>query len=237
MLFIPFTGVSTEESLVRSNPAMFITVMFGAGCWELVNPCCSLVTLTAHLRRRGQVPPDVTIALLAEDGHLVSLGEGLEEETSLTPFVGSLLLQERGTYVLVQVISKWGLRLPAVAMLESSGFRVRGGGGDHQASQEISLHPSAEGEGAAPTRYESMLENLDDWYPELAEELRWLSGLPSVGDGWRRRAGTRRGHQEQGPPSRQRVGSLLSRTRQLGQEPVPATRVQPDIMVWLVVKE
>ncbi|KAB1255303.1 uncharacterized protein Cadr_000028319 [Camelus dromedarius] len=158
MLFIPFTGVSTEESLVRSNPAMFITVMFGAGCWELVNPCCSLVTLTAHLRRRGQVPPDVTIALLAEDGHLVSLGEGLEEETSLTPFVGSLLLQERGTYVLVQVISKWGLRLPAVAMLEC----------------------------AAPTRYESMLENLDDWYPELA---------------------------------------------------VPATRVQPDIMVWLVVKE
>ncbi|XP_031298248.1 uncharacterized protein C22orf15 homolog [Camelus dromedarius] len=166
---------------------MFITVMFGAGCWELVNPCCSLVTLTAHLRRRGQVPPDVTIALLAEDGHLVSLGEGLEEETSLTPFVGSLLLQERGTYVLVQVIK---------------------------------------GEGAAPTRYESMLENLDDWYPELAEELRWLSGLPSVGDGWRRRAGTRRGHQEQGPPSRQRVGSLLSRTRQLGQEPgIPAPGV------------
>nr|XP_045373004.1 uncharacterized protein C22orf15 homolog [Camelus bactrianus] len=177
---------------------MFITVMFGAGCWELVNPCCSLVTLTAHLRRRGQVPPDVTIALLAEDGHLVSLGEGLEEETSLTPFVGSPLLQERGTYVLVQVIK---------------------------------------GEGAAPTRYESMLENLDDWYPELAEELRWLSGLPSVGDGWRRRAGTRRGHQEQGPPSRQRVGSLLSRTHQLGQEPVPATRAQPDVMVWLVVKE
>ncbi|XP_072808921.1 uncharacterized protein C22orf15 homolog [Vicugna pacos] len=155
---------------------MFITVMFGAGCWELVNPWCSLVTLTAHLRRRGQVPPDVTIALLAEDGHLVSLGEGLEE-TSLTPFVGSPLLQECGTYVLVQVIN------------------------------------------GAPTRYESMLENLDDWYPELAEELRWLSGLPSVGDGRRRRAGTQRGHQEQGPPSRRRVGSLLSRTRQLGQEP------------------
>lgn len=29
-----------------------------AGCWELVNTWCSLVTLTAHLRQRGQVPPD-----------------------------------------------------------------------------------------------------------------------------------------------------------------------------------
>ncbi|XP_070131356.1 uncharacterized protein C22orf15 homolog isoform X3 [Equus przewalskii] len=33
---------------------MFITVMFGAGCRELVNPWCSLVTLTAHLRQRAQ---------------------------------------------------------------------------------------------------------------------------------------------------------------------------------------
>lgn len=29
-----------------------------AGHWELVNPWCSLVTLTAHLKRKGQVPPD-----------------------------------------------------------------------------------------------------------------------------------------------------------------------------------
>lgn len=29
-----------------------------AGCWELVNTWCSLVTLTTHLRQRGQVPPD-----------------------------------------------------------------------------------------------------------------------------------------------------------------------------------
>ncbi|XP_046496458.1 uncharacterized protein C22orf15 homolog [Equus quagga] len=154
---------------------MFITVMFGAGCRELVNPWCSLVTLTAHLRQRAQVPPGTTIALLAEDGHLVSLVEGLEEGASPAPSRGSPLLQERATYVLVQIIK---------------------------------------GEGGAPTRYESLLEKLDDWCPELAEELRWLSGLPAMGDGRRRRMGTRHGHQEQGPPSRpRRVGSLPPRTR------------------------
>ncbi|XP_014402639.1 PREDICTED: uncharacterized protein C22orf15 homolog isoform X6 [Myotis brandtii] len=188
---------------------MFITVMFGAGCRELVNPWCSLVTLTAHLRQRGRVPPDgegqggvmrwgaqgcrhgyqpcpaslpalpATIALLAEDGHLVSLGSDLEEGTSQAPSSGSPLLQERGTYVLVQIIN---------------------------------------GEGGAPTRYESLLENLDDRCPELAEALRRLSGLPPLGNSRRRRTGTRtgtrRGHQDQGPPSRsQRLGSLLSRPR------------------------
>uniref|UniRef100_A0A8C9JG38 Uncharacterized protein n=1 Tax=Panthera tigris altaica TaxID=74533 RepID=A0A8C9JG38_PANTA len=90
---------------------MFITVMFGAGCWELVNTWCSLVILTAHLRQRGQVPPDATIALLAEDGHLVSLDEG----ASQAPSMGSPLLQERGTYVLVQIISK-GMMGPPPAM-------------------------------------------------------------------------------------------------------------------------
>ncbi|XP_060026498.1 LOW QUALITY PROTEIN: uncharacterized protein C22orf15 homolog [Lagenorhynchus albirostris] len=156
---------------------MFITVMSGAGCWELVNPWCSLVLLITHLRQRGQVPPDVTIALLAEDRHLVNLAEGLEEGPSLAPSMGSPLLQERGIYVLVQIIN---------------------------------------GEGGAPTCYESLLENLDERCPELAEELRWLSGLPhppTLGDGWRRRAGTLRGHQEQGPPSRpRRVGFLLPGT-------------------------
>ncbi|XP_073745701.1 uncharacterized protein C22orf15 homolog isoform X3 [Callorhinus ursinus] len=102
-----------------------------AGCWELVNTWCSPVTLTTHLRQRGQVPPDAVIALLAEDGHLVSLDEGLEEGASQAPSTGSALLQERGTYVLVQIIK---------------------------------------GEGGAPTRYESLLENLDDQYPELAGE-------------------------------------------------------------------
>ncbi|XP_027626623.1 uncharacterized protein C22orf15 homolog isoform X1 [Tupaia chinensis] len=116
---------------------MFIRVMFGAGCWELVNPWCSLVTLTAHLKQRGQVPPDATIALLAEDGNLVNLSEGLEEGTSAAPSVGSPLLQERATYVLVQVIS---------------------------------------GEDGAPTRYVSLLENLDDQCPELAGESQGRAG-------------------------------------------------------------
>ncbi|XDB59001.1 hypothetical protein AB1E18_012406 [Capra hircus] len=166
---------------------MFITVMFGAGCWELVNTWCGLGTLTAHLRQRGQVPPDATIALLAEDGHLVSLAEGLEEGPSPAPSVASPPLRERGTYVLVQTIK---------------------------------------GEGGDPTCYESLLENLDGQRPELAgechshgrgfpgltEELRWRLGLLPEGDGQRRRLGTRRGHQEQGPPSR----PLLSRTQELG---------------------
>ncbi|XP_055976778.1 uncharacterized protein C22orf15 homolog [Sorex fumeus] len=129
---------------------MFVTVMFGAGCRELVNPWCNLVTLKTHLKQRGQVPPDATIALLAEDGHLVSLSA--EEGASEAPTMGSSLLQERGTYILVQVIM---------------------------------------GEGGAPTRYESLLENLEDSHPELAEELRWLSGLPSLGEARRRRAGAR----------------------------------------------
>nr|XP_020763090.1 uncharacterized protein C22orf15-like [Odocoileus virginianus texanus] len=90
--------------------AMFIMVMFGAGCWELVNIWCSLGTLTAHLRQRCQVPPDAIIALLAEDGHLVNLVEGLEKGPSPAPSVASPPLQERGTYVLVQIISKWGPR-------------------------------------------------------------------------------------------------------------------------------
>lgn len=120
-----------------------------AGCWELVNTWCSPVTLRAHLRQRGQVPPNgegagrgageegpraprqrcqpclaslsvfpAIIALLAEDGHLVSLDEGLEEEASPAPSMGSPLLQERGTYVLVQIFSKWGPRSPPGVMLE-----------------------------------------------------------------------------------------------------------------------
>ncbi|XP_004636412.1 uncharacterized protein C22orf15 homolog [Octodon degus] len=153
---------------------MFITVMFGAGHRELVNPWCSLVTLTAHLKHKGQVPPEATIALLAEDGHLVNLSEDSEEGTSSAPSMGSSLLQERGTYVLVQVIK---------------------------------------GEDGVPTRYVSLLENLDDWYPELAEELCWLSGLPATGHSRRRRMGNRRGQQDQGTRRSQRVSSLTSKTR------------------------
>lgn len=58
------------------------------------HPCpASLSTLSA------------TTALLAEDGHLVNLVEGLEEGPSPAP-----PMQERGTCVLVQIISKWGPR-------------------------------------------------------------------------------------------------------------------------------
>ncbi|XP_042818938.1 uncharacterized protein C22orf15 homolog [Panthera tigris] len=137
------------------------------------------------LGRRGQESPGrgtspclaflpalpATIALLAEDGHLVSLDEG----ASQAPSMGSPLLQERGTYVLVQIIK---------------------------------------GDDGAPTRYESLLENLDDQCPELAEELRCLSGLQPTSDGRRRHTSTRRDHQEQGPLSKpRRKGSLPSRTR------------------------
>lgn len=48
----------------------------------------------------------------------MSLVEGLEEGASPAPSMGSPLLQERVTYVLVQTISKWGPRLSLVVMLE-----------------------------------------------------------------------------------------------------------------------
>ncbi|XP_028629732.1 uncharacterized protein C22orf15 homolog [Grammomys surdaster] len=150
---------------------MFVTVMFGAGCQELVNPRCSLVNFTVHLKQKAQVPPDVTIALLAEDGHLVKL----EEEVTQAPSMACSLLQEQGTYVLVQVIK---------------------------------------GKDGTLTHYESLLDNLDDQYPELAEELCWLAGFPTTSNGPRRRTGVRRGHREQGPSSKsRRVTSLSSRNR------------------------
>ncbi|XP_076773326.1 uncharacterized protein C22orf15 homolog isoform X6 [Arvicanthis niloticus] len=81
---------------------MFITVKFGAGCQELMNPRCSLVNFTVHLKQKAQIPPEVTIALLAEDGHLVKL----EEEVTQAPSMACSLLQEQRTYVLVQVIKE-----------------------------------------------------------------------------------------------------------------------------------
>ncbi|XP_008960414.1 uncharacterized protein C22orf15 homolog isoform X5 [Pan paniscus] len=151
---------------------MFIKVMFGAGCSVLVNTSCRLVNLTAHLRQKAGLPPDVslhvlpaTIALLAEDGNLVSLEEDLKEGASRAQTMGNSLLKERAIYVLVRIIK---------------------------------------GEDMASTRYESLLENLDDHYPELAEELRRLSGLSSAGHNWRKRMGTRRGRHEQSPTSRPR---------------------------------
>ncbi|XP_026641475.1 uncharacterized protein C22orf15 homolog isoform X6 [Microtus ochrogaster] len=150
---------------------MFITVMFGADCRMLVNSWCSLVTFIVHLKQKAQVPPEVTIALLAEDGHLVRLEEG----TVPAPSMACSLLQEQGTYVLVRIIK---------------------------------------GKDGAPTHYESLLDNLGDQYPELAEELCWLSGLPGTSHSQRRRTSVRRGHREQGPPSRsRRVASLPSTNR------------------------
>uniref|UniRef100_A0A2K6C0K5 Chromosome 22 open reading frame 15 n=1 Tax=Macaca nemestrina TaxID=9545 RepID=A0A2K6C0K5_MACNE len=113
---------------------MFIKVMFGAGCSVLVNTSCRLVNLTAHLRQKAGLPPDATIALLAEDGNLVSLEEDLKEGAAWTQTMGNSLLKERAIYVLIRTISK----------------------------------VAQEGEDMVPTRYESLLENLDDHYPELA---------------------------------------------------------------------
>ncbi|XP_063519472.1 uncharacterized protein C22orf15 homolog isoform X18 [Pongo pygmaeus] len=162
---------------------MFIKVMFGAGCSMLVNTSCRLVNLTAHLRQKAGLPPDATIALLAEDGNLVSLEEDLKEGASRAQTMGNSLLKERAIYVLVRIIK---------------------------------------GEDMASTRYESLLENLDDHYPELAEELCRLSGLSSAGHNWRKRVGTRRGRHEQSPTSRPRKaqgpGTLLP-TSQVGLRP------------------
>ncbi|XP_055107830.1 uncharacterized protein C22orf15 homolog isoform X6 [Symphalangus syndactylus] len=134
---------------------MFIKVMFGAGCSVLVNTSCRLVNLTAHLRQKAGLPRDATIALLAEDGNLVSLEEDLKEGASRAQTMGNSLLKERTTYVLIRIIK---------------------------------------GEDMASTRYESLLENLDDRYPELA------------GHNWRKGMGTRCGHHEQSPTSRPTKG-------------------------------
>ncbi|XP_030770662.1 uncharacterized protein C22orf15 homolog isoform X10 [Rhinopithecus roxellana] len=72
----------------------------------LVNTSCRLVNLTAHLRQKAGLPPDATIALLAEDGNLVSLEEDLKEGAAQTQTMGNSLLKERAIYVLVRTISK-----------------------------------------------------------------------------------------------------------------------------------
>ncbi|XP_021572467.1 uncharacterized protein C22orf15 homolog [Carlito syrichta] len=170
---------------------MFIKVMFGAGCWELVNTWCSLVTLAAHLRQRGNVPPDAALALLAEDGRLVSLDEDPEEGASRSTSMGSSLLDERETYVLVQIISEWGPGLSPVAMVRW-------------------------GEGGAPTRYESLLENLDDECPELAGANRQQpSRIPLAEPGISEKL-----HQQEGKGHRWDIRQLGYRKR----DPVAETR-------------
>ncbi|XP_033089887.1 uncharacterized protein C22orf15 homolog isoform X11 [Trachypithecus francoisi] len=165
-------AVSSSSFSVHQTPETLATV--AAGCSVLVNTSCRLVNLTAHLRQKAGLPPDAslhvlpaTIALLAEDGNLVSLEQDLKEGAAQTQTMGNSLLKERAIYVLVRTIK---------------------------------------GEDMVPIRYESLLENLDDHYPELAEELRRLSGLSSAGHNWRKRMGTRRGRHEQSPTSRPRKG-------------------------------
>ncbi|XP_033089882.1 uncharacterized protein C22orf15 homolog isoform X7 [Trachypithecus francoisi] len=181
-------AVSSSSFSVHQTPETLATV--AAGCSVLVNTSCRLVNLTAHLRQKAGLPPDAslhvlpaTIALLAEDGNLVSLEQDLKEGAAQTQTMGNSLLKERAIYVLVRTIK---------------------------------------GEDMVPIRYESLLENLDDHYPELAEELRRLSGLSSAGHNWRKRMGTRRGRHEQSPTSRPRKawgpGTLLP-TSQVGLRP------------------
>lgn len=74
----------------------------------------------------------VTIALLAEDGQLVRLEEGIAQ----APSMACSLLQEHGTYVLVQVISKWGPRFSFAAVLDYKG----GPAGHRQARIPFSLN-------------------------------------------------------------------------------------------------
>lgn len=161
---------------------MYIIVMFGDGCWELVNPWCNMVTFSTHLKQKGKVPLDATIALLGVDGYLVSLDNKLEKEPFSACTMDSLLLQERGTYVLVQIIK---------------------------------------GKGGTPTHYKSLLENLDDWSPELAELLHNLSKQSSLETGYKKHTHTHSGRQEQVLTSRSRKGGFPAT-----QDPIDGGRSQ-----------
>ncbi|XP_040588261.1 uncharacterized protein C22orf15 homolog isoform X1 [Mesocricetus auratus] len=173
---------------------MFITVMFGAGCRVLVNPWCSLVTFIKHLKQKAQLPPEVTIALLAEDGHLVSL----EEEIAQAPSMACSLLQEQGTYILVQVIRKDGTPTHYESLLDNL---------DDQCPELAGMYQISGGGTNLPS-------SRQQDFPGLPEELGWLSGFPGTSNSQRRRTGIRCGHREHGPLSRsRRVASLPSRNR------------------------
>nr|XP_039318485.1 uncharacterized protein C22orf15 homolog isoform X1 [Saimiri boliviensis boliviensis] len=171
---------------------MFIKVMFGAGSFVLVNTSCRLVNLTAHLRQKAGLLPDVTLALLAEDGNLVSL-EDLKEAASGAPTMGSSLLKERATYVLVRISSKRERAWPPPAM--SPCWR----------SWMTSTQSWQVSVGAQPGGKAQLLPSpYQQDFSGLPEELRRLSGLSSAGHDRRKRMGTRRGHHEQSPASRSR---------------------------------
>ncbi|XP_035160509.1 uncharacterized protein C22orf15 homolog isoform X3 [Callithrix jacchus] len=179
---------------------MFIKVMFGAGSSVLVNTSCRLVNLTAHLRQKAGLLPDaslhglpVTLALLAEDGNLVSLEEDLKEAASGALTIGSSLLKERATFVLVRIISKRERAWPPPAM--SPYWRTWM---TTTQSWEVSVRAQRRG------RAQLLPSPYQQDFSGLPEELRRLSGLSSVGYDWRKRMGTRHGHHEQSPASRSR---------------------------------
>eukprot|EP00074_Homo_sapiens_P103774 XP_016884095.1 uncharacterized protein C22orf15 isoform X7 [Homo sapiens] len=171
-----------------------------AGCSVLVNTSCRLVNLTAHLRQKAGLPPDVslhvlpaTIALLAEDGNLVSLEEDLKEGASRAQTMGNSLLKERAIYVLVRIISKRERTWPPPAM--SPYWRTWM---TITQSWQVSVRVQPRGRAhLLPNPYQQD-------FLGLPEELRRLSGLSSVGHNWRKRMGTRRGRHEQSPTSRPR---------------------------------
>ncbi|XP_030770659.1 uncharacterized protein C22orf15 homolog isoform X7 [Rhinopithecus roxellana] len=173
-----------------------------AGCSMLVNTSCRLVNLTAHLRQKAGLPPDAslhvlpaTIALLAEDGNLVSLEEDLKEGAAQTQTMGNSLLKERAIYVLVRTISKrertWSP--PAMSPYWRTWMTIT-------QSWQVSVRVQPRGRAhLLPSPYQQD-------FPGLPEELRRLSGLSSAGHNWRKRMGTRRGRHEQSPTSRPRKG-------------------------------
>ncbi|XP_063519464.1 uncharacterized protein C22orf15 homolog isoform X10 [Pongo pygmaeus] len=182
-----------------------------SGCSMLVNTSCRLVNLTAHLRQKAGLPPDATIALLAEDGNLVSLEEDLKEGASRAQTMGNSLLKERAIYVLVRIISKrertWPL--PAMSPYWRTWMTIT-------QSWQVSVRVQPRGRAhLLPNPYQQD-------FPGLPEELCRLSGLSSAGHNWRKRVGTRRGRHEQSPTSRPRKaqgpGTLLP-TSQVGLRP------------------
>nr|XP_054399158.1 uncharacterized protein C22orf15 homolog isoform X8 [Pongo abelii] len=166
-----------------------------SGCSVLVNTSCRLVNLTAHLRQKAGLPPDATIALLAEDGNLVSLEEDLKEGASRAQTMGNSLLKERAIYVLVRIISKRERTWPLLAM--SPYWRTWM---TITQSWQVSVRVQPRGRAhLLPNPYQQD-------FPGLPEELCRLSGLSSAGHNWRKRVGTRRGRHEQSPTSRPRKG-------------------------------
>ncbi|XP_045390105.1 uncharacterized protein C22orf15 homolog isoform X2 [Lemur catta] len=161
---------------------MFITVMFGAGCWELVNPWCNLVTLTAHLRQRGKVPPDATIALLSEDGHL---GERAEPPPAMSPSWRTWMAS----------VQSW--QRSCAGCRTSQGARAGGGAWAHAVATG-SKAPLQGPEGWAPCR-----PGLASWGQEPGANRQQPSRIPLAESGIAEKL-----HQQEGQGHRQDVRPL-----------------------------